>query len=355
MQRLTFTFTALSICRERALPGSDNVIPADPYVRSSQSRQSTSQPSTSGADSGPFRLPSQPLTRLVDTRPTNEDSDPDSDEDQNLEDENPDHENDNDNNMFKGTRTSRPGGAHNNEGSDHVTGTHDNDGLDSADMNIAMTNPHDEDEAAAICPINLWDNGEEITVEERNILLQMDSDAERARAMMIRRRDRDLFENGEISHVLPILAKPVYSEVKAAAGKGRQSGNGKAKVVNKKQDVEVAQRRSSSRHQKQKEKKDATPPNNLAINTTVSPPAEPNTLGTSEEDWPGWMKEAVPHLKGMSDSVQWSSLVTQWIQLESHLGYPTGRVSQMDMYSPSLLTKMVTGSQAHNLEHQSPS
>lgn len=180
-----------------------------------------------------------------------------------------------------------------------------------------------------------WDNGEEITAEERCVLLNMDSDEERARVMNLRRRDRGLLESGEISKVLPILAKPDYSDLKAAAakGKGRKKAKGNVEDGNKEHvDASSGQRRSSSRHQKPKAPAPTStsiikPSSRLAVETVSPSPAAPNTPDASEENWPEWMEEAVPQLRGMSDSAQWLSLVSQWIHLEAELEYPTSRVS----------------------------
>lgn len=323
------TLAAPSICWERALPGPDYVIPGDLFFSSSKSRDSTLHRSTE-VESRPPRRSSQPPKRSVGPQIASEDSDEDSAEDS-EKDEGPGHEKED---ATVGPDTPNP----------NSSPMHDDSSADSADMDITRAStPREQDvtyrngdseqgtPATRLAP---WDNGEVITAEERNVLLEMVSDEERARVMNLRRRDRGLLESGEINKVLPIMAKPVYSELKDAAEKGRKKRKGNTKVVDKEpvDPGSTQQRRSSSRHQKQKDlpSKDAASTFDvLAIdtNSTVSPPVTLDNQDTSEEGWPEWMVEAVPHLRGMSGSVQWLSLVNQWIQLESLLGYPTGRVS----------------------------
>lgn len=192
-----------------------------------------------------------------------------------------------------------------------------------------------------------WDNGEEITAEERNVLLGMDSDEERARVMNLRYRDRGLLERGEIDKILPIQAKPAYDELKAAKAKTKKQKTPKSKLptietedsnVNT-QAVESEEPRRSSRNQKQtplalptsRSTLDTALGSPLATNITVASPASglmdvDESLATSNKQQPEWMLKAVPHLRGMSSSAQWESLVSQWIKLEGLLQYPTGRV-----------------------------
>lgn len=80
-----------------------------------------------------------------------------------------------------------------------------------------------------------WDNGEEITSEERMFLLTLGSDLERARAMSIQRRDRDSLDEGLISQIPSMIPKSsVAAKEQGVAANKASKRKGPSKTTTKK-------------------------------------------------------------------------------------------------------------------------
>lgn len=202
-------------------------------------------------------------------------------------------------------------------------------------------------------PLSVWDNGEEITAEERMFLLAMESDLERARAMTIRRRDREAVEQGLIDKVPSLMTgtKPITKSapkkprvpkakkppIKKPPAKAPPAATTHAKDTDQAASEGGGQRRKSARHLKDRNLADhssSTVANDHNSRTTPLLSAnliEPdNSLAnpTLDEDAPPlWIEEAMPYLLAMCDDVHWTSLLLKWVELERQLGFITGRVS----------------------------
>lgn len=177
--------------------------------------------------------------------------------------------------------------------------------------------------------VETWDNGEEVTVAERAALLGMDTDEARARTMIIRSRERQLLKDGEIGELTPIIPQPskVVKKGPAKAKKGKAVEKPKGVVPEKQKDSDRGTRRND-RH-----KPSTSPPLPAPGGDSDSlPPAVPiSTVSTSlnadEEGLPEWIDEALLHLNAMCDDGEWAALLVKWIELESLMGFPKGRVS----------------------------
>lgn len=187
--------------------------------------------------------------------------------------------------------------------------------------------------------LNTWDNGEHLTPEEREIVLAMPNDAERTRAMNIRRRDQESLEQGLLDKLPPFLTKPPAPTKPAAKRKARVS---KATTKEPVGDVDGRlgdNRRKSARHLKQTDV--ITGPDHPSIldNAHTSRAASPLTTDLrdpdkpladptpSEDALPDWIEEAMRYLLEMCNDVQWTALLLKWVELESQLGFLKGRVS----------------------------
>ncbi|KAF7976044.1 hypothetical protein HWV62_7950 [Athelia sp. TMB] len=164
-----------------------------------------------------------------------------------------------------------------------------------------------------------WDNGEDITAEERAVLLAMESDAERLRAMRIRQRDREQFDDGLIRNIPPIVPKVVASVPKPKAStkskaskKGGQSTDGEGGKNDR-----SALKKPSPLIPSSTTLNSSQTSSSFATNPDVPPSEE-----TRDAGWPEWVVVAMPHLQALSDDVQWTSLLDKWIELERQLGFP---------------------------------
>lgn len=172
-----------------------------------------------------------------------------------------------------------------------------------------------------------WDNGEEITAEEREALLEMRSDAERARAMNIRRRDRVQFSNGLIDSIPPIVSKIPPAVEKSKKKKKMESI--------KKGNVSVSDADVRSKNDRSTRKKPQAPPPTSSPHATPLLALQPNPSTTEDRqgpDFPEWMIAAMPCLQGLSGDPQWTSLLEKWVCLERQLGFPKGRVSLFSFF-----------------------
>lgn len=182
-----------------------------------------------------------------------------------------------------------------------------------------------------------WDNGEEVTPEERVVLLAMDSDAERARAMILRRRDRESLADGLISHIPPICGVPVAEATKPAKRKtqnaGKTTANEKSKDSGK---VPRRSARNSVNANTESVSVSDGPETSSTLTLTPTPtitthsrlsfgnPAGPND---EAQTLPDWIEEAMSRLDKMCDGAMWTSILVKWIDMETQLGFPKGRVS----------------------------
>ncbi|KAF7967411.1 hypothetical protein HWV62_34381 [Athelia sp. TMB] len=202
-------------------------------------------------------------------------------------------------------------------------------------------------------PEATWDNGESITAEERAVLLAMDTDEKRRHAMVIRRREREQLEDGEIEKVTPIVAKLPAASKKPSekAKKAKVNDKSKATAPEKKKDSQGPVRRSS------RQKGGNTELSALPVSTNVDPPpappvpntldattAEPSPISTSsvtstlkpgadKENLPEWIEEALGHLHNLCDDARWLALLVKWVEFERRLGFPNGSRSRAHVLS----------------------
>lgn len=173
-----------------------------------------------------------------------------------------------------------------------------------------------------------WDNGEEVTADERNALLEMSSDAERARTMNIRRRDREQFCKGLIDSIPQIVSKivPAVEKPKTKSkskSKPRKKGEVESDATAQSKSDRSAQKKTSSSTSDTVSHGDTT---HATLSSTLLPnlPVEENH---QDSHLPGWMVAIMPHLQALSDDPQWTSLLRKWVELERQLGFPKSRVS----------------------------
>lgn len=63
---------------------------------------------------------------------------------------------------------------------------------------------------------------------------------------------------------------------------------------------------------------DTCPPSSQLSSIALSHP--------NRDAWPSWIQECVPELEKMMDSSAWKLVLSQWLELENALGYPSGKV-----------------------------
>lgn len=213
--------------------------------------------------------------------------------------------------------------------------------LDEVEKEIDVGKDKQNPEPPETLPIEAWNDGDEVTIEERAVLLGMATDEERARAISTRRREQEQLQEGVISNVTPITPKVAF-DAKKAASKGKKvkakepekqkdsvGKKGKAKEPENQKDSERGPRRSD------RQKPSAVPPQPAPSNSCgsrhpllpISININDPTTETTPDDLPEWIDEALLHFNAMSDDGQWATLLVKWIELERLLGFPKGRVS----------------------------
>lgn len=201
------------------------------------------------------------------------------------------------------------------------------------------------DEAAVPETINSatsthWDNGEEVTPDERNVLLAMDSDEQRAYAMMIRRRDRESLEDGLIESIPPILPKTVTVGPQKRAKKSNKENIDTGKTI---VEGETKDKSSEKEPRRSTRKLPVNPPMagsasgqndsvttlTLTVATTAHSSSSTSILALNGQmpSLPDWIEDAMSRLDKMCDGAMWTSILVKWIDLETQLEFPKGRVS----------------------------
>lgn len=366
------TTLATSVCRARALERCDSQSPEP--LQSGRSQSASGLPAKTSGSYPPTvsLLPINKKTRanslfsIADAAEDDDDDDDDEDDDNGEDDDNvtrylrntgivsplPINENDlpKDHDGFEELLMPE-------EGDEVVeTGREEDDlglkeGLADVDLTMGGRDQNDQGASSQLqpperSPCNKWDNGENVTADERIFLLAMETDLERARAMNIRRRDREALEDGLIEKLPPFMAKPIPS-TKSTTKKPRASrakGKGKAAVKEIVKDTDQTSvsergglRRKSARRLKNAALADHPP---SALDNDRDSPTSPllaadlielaNSLSNpalDEDTLPPWIEEAMPYLLAMCDDVHWTSLLLKWVELERQLGFIQGRVS----------------------------
>lgn len=201
--------------------------------------------------------------------------------------------------------------------------------------------------------VDAWDNGENVTPEERAFLLALDSDSERTRVMNIRFRDSEALEEGLIDQIPSIIPKSLAPPVKKKApskagkaskakGKSSEAVKAKGKGVKNTNEVEGGgvvpenQRRRSDRSLITKTllpSTSGTDNRNEPFHARVTPTTTEAIISAApsveldEDALPEWMENLLPHLNAMCEGPLWTSLLVKWVDLERQLGFPKGRVS----------------------------
>lgn len=190
-------------------------------------------------------------------------------------------------------------------------------------------------------PMPQWDNGEHVTPEERVILLAMDSDKERAHAMNMRLRDRESVDQGLLTHVLPILPKHkpgaekkqqrAKEPSKKTKAKGKTTAEGETEDSSSGKKPRRSARKlpttSGSRSASDTAQDESLTTTFTSASTTLSPLSTAISAGLNDGSLPDWIEEAMSYLDQMCAGPTWTSIIVKWVDLETRLKFPKGRVS----------------------------
>lgn len=206
--------------------------------------------------------------------------------------------------------------------------------------------------------VNGWDNGEELSPEERTYLLTLGSDTERTRLMNIRLRDREALADGLINQIPSIIPKSSAPPLKkkAAAASKASNAKGKSKAVakaNKTGGQNEAERsaepRRSDRNLKGKISSMSGSETPIATETTELAVSIAPSAGPDGGAVPGWMDELLLPLTVLGEGPLWTSLLVKWVDFERQLGFPKGRVSSHFYHPPPAESLPVMQSKAYML------
>lgn len=337
-------FTAEAICRSRAMRGSQELEPLHAVSRSANAQ--VSKPSPTGPSNAPSLFGDDAYGE----------GEGEAEDEGSMVDGSTGDENVNVNtnvNANTNINANTSANASSNANIDMSTGANVNAGV--------VFNPSDHgrhqdtgDESAA----NAWDNGEELSPEERTYLLTLGSDTERIRLMNIRLRDREALEDGIINQIPSIIPKSSAPPLKKKAATVSKTPNtkGKSKVVakaNKTGGKNVAEQsaepRRSDRNLKGKiSSMLGSDTHNNAITTELAVSVA-LSAGPDGDTVPGWMDELLLPLTTLCEGPLWTSLLVKWVDLERQLGFPKGRVSSHFYYSLSAESLPVMQSKAYML------